>query len=57
MVRTAHPTLLPCFLKQQHEIPQNILEKEASYYAEVLKHVEPPVTIGEQKIMAEVVRY
>ena len=45
------------FLKQQHEIPQNILEEEANYYTEVLNRVEPPVTIGEQKIIAEVVRY
>ncbi len=44
-------------LKQRHEIPQAILEKEANYYAEVLNRVEPLITIGEQKIMAAVVRY
>jgi len=42
-------------LKQQHEIPIAILEKEANYYAEVLNRVEPPVTVGERKIKAVVV--
>jgi hypothetical protein len=44
-------------LKQQHEISQAILEKEASYHADILNRIEPPVTVGDQKIIAEVVRY
>lgn len=44
-------------LKQQRELPPDIIEKEAVYYTEVLNRLEPPVTIREQKIKAVVMRY
>jgi hypothetical protein len=44
-------------LKRQSELPSDILEQEASFYAEVLNQLEPPPQVRGKTIQAAMVHF